>query len=301
MEKELKKFWELSKQYKKDYEPDVDAGFSKFKQKLTADKNQKAEPIIISLKKRRRNWFAIAASIALIFAVGWIGLTLNNTSEKLLVESTTAKRLKEVRLADGTTVFLNEKSELRFPKGFRELATREVYLKGEAYFKVVENPNQPFIIHTAETQVEVLGTSFNLRAYEEESFTEIEVETGKVNFHTKNKSESLLLKASKKGVCVHGGKMSQKEAPNLLAQSWRTKVLKFRKTPIKEAITALERHYKVKIDIEKAGFKNCPITYSFIRQPLEDILEVIGAAFGSKMDGNMKDGFVFYGGSCSEG
>ena len=302
MEKELKKIWDLSKHYKKDYEPDVDAGFSKFKQKLKADKDQNVAPLVVSIKRRRINWLAIAASVALVLTVGWIWTTLNKGSDSLLVEATQEGRLKEVRLADGTSVFLNEKSELQFPKSFRGKEKRVVRLEGEAYFNVVENPDQPFIIQTAETEVKVLGTSFNLRAYEGEKFTEVEVESGMVAFKGKEDEKPLMLAASKKGVCMHGGEMLEKQAPNLNAHAWRTKVIKFRNTPVEEVVSILERHFKVDINIAAAGFKDCTFTHPpFVQQPLEGILESMATALNAKLEPSSEGTYTFYGGfSCGK-
>jgi transmembrane sensor len=70
----------------------------------------------------------------------------------------------EVVLSDGSTVHLNAYSSIRFPFAFTG-KTREVYIEGEAYFKIAPNATQPFIVHTAHTAVKVLGTSFNINAY----------------------------------------------------------------------------------------------------------------------------------------
>ncbi|MGY0036742.1 FecR family protein [Pedobacter sp. NJ-S-72] len=70
----------------------------------------------------------------------------------------------QITLSDGTRVWLNSASSLHFPFSFSG-ATREVYLTGEAFFKVAKNPDQPFIVHTNQTDVKVLGTEFNVNSY----------------------------------------------------------------------------------------------------------------------------------------
>ena len=67
-------------------------------------------------------------------------------------------------LADGTTVYLNAESELRFPKQFKG-KSRKVYLEGEGYFDVQRDEKQPFVVAVKQVEVRVLGTSFGIRAY----------------------------------------------------------------------------------------------------------------------------------------
>lgn len=85
-----------------------------------------------------------------------------------------------IRLADGTKVWLNAGSVLKYPSHF-EGSKRQVYLKGEAYFKVTHNADRPFIIHTAHLDAKVLGTEVNIRAYADESYSEAILINGAVN------------------------------------------------------------------------------------------------------------------------
>src|SRR5690606_10744959 len=75
-------------------------------------------------------------------------------------------------LSDGTEVWMNSGTQLRFPFNFNG-KTREVYLEGEAYFKVAKNADRPFIVHANGTQVQVLGTSFNVSTYDDEVVTSL--------------------------------------------------------------------------------------------------------------------------------
>ncbi|MFR7879372.1 MAG: FecR family protein [Butyricimonas paravirosa] len=83
-------------------------------------------------------------------------------------------------LADGTTVYLNAESELRFPKQFRG-KNRKVYLTGEGYFDVQRNEKQPFIVEAQQVEVRVLGTSFGVRAYTKEENVLTTLIQGRVN------------------------------------------------------------------------------------------------------------------------
>ena len=89
----------------------------------------------------------------------------------------------ELELADGTHVWLNAESELTYPTRFPN-DIREVKLKGEAYFDVAKNPEKPFRVLTNEIEVKVLGTSFNVSAYESERFTSVTLVGGSVAVQT---------------------------------------------------------------------------------------------------------------------
>ena len=91
----------------------------------------------------------------------------------------------ELILADGTQVWLNAESELSYPTRFTG-NTREVKLKGEAYFKVTKNAEQPFIVKTKEIDIRVLGTSFNVAAYQTDLTTSVTLVEGSVAVSTEN-------------------------------------------------------------------------------------------------------------------
>lgn len=85
-----------------------------------------------------------------------------------------------VELSDGTEVFLNAESILRFPNSFEEGTCREIWIDGEAYFKVKRDEAHPFVVHTGNIEVEVLGTEFNLMAYHQNPEEHVTLVRGKV-------------------------------------------------------------------------------------------------------------------------
>lgn len=112
---------------------------------------------------------------------------------------TTTKGMKtNLRLSDGTEIWLNAGSSLKYPESFG--ASREVYLVGEAYFKVDHQPDRPFIIHTAKMDAKVLGTRLDVRAYPDEDFSSTSLISGKVKVILKKdqQRESFYLKPHQK-------------------------------------------------------------------------------------------------------
>src|SRR5690606_4549797 len=114
-------------------------------------------------------WTRIAATVALFTAagVGIYQMSAWQTDEaaKALAENAAVHQF--IKLPDGSTVLLNTGSTLDFPEAF-DAQTREVRLSGEAFFNIREDQARPFVVHTGALKTTVLGTSFNVKAYEGE-------------------------------------------------------------------------------------------------------------------------------------
>ena len=131
-----------------------------------------------SVKKRHFSIQKIAVEIlkiAAIFLVGFWGSKqlLTQQSDKVQMQTihVPAGQRAEVTLADGTHVWLNSRSTLRFPEQFSANA-RNVELDGEGYFSVQHNEESPFIVQTPKYAIQVLGTEFNVKAYRNTSLFE---------------------------------------------------------------------------------------------------------------------------------
>ncbi len=148
----------------------------------------------------------------------------------------------KVRLDDGSTVWLNAASTLRFPFRFGA-SKREVYLTGEAYFEVAKNAKVPFVVHTDYADIQVHGTSFNVNAYENEVFSTSLVE-GSVSAVRGNKEIPLL--PGQEVFSKSGGLSVRSFDPELL--SWRSGTYYFHRKPLAEIAQVLVRWYDVKLD-----------------------------------------------------
>ena len=109
---------------------------------------------------------AIAAVLAGLVVGVWLLFSdrANDGSELTTIYSKSGK-VSKVTLADGSLVWLNADSRLRFSRAYGRLASREIYLEGEAYFEVAKDGNHPFLVHTKDLTTHVLGTRFNVKAY----------------------------------------------------------------------------------------------------------------------------------------
>lgn len=128
-------------------------------------------------KIRRLPWaWSVAAAVAILVLGAW-WLFLRDATPKSLAFSTGENERREITLPDQSKVFLNENSTLSYTYAG---ATRQVELRGEAFFDVQKDAKHPFVIQSGAVQTKVLGTSFNIRAYPDEPKVKVTVKTGRV-------------------------------------------------------------------------------------------------------------------------
>ncbi|NHF58605.1 DUF4974 domain-containing protein [Flavobacteriaceae bacterium TP-CH-4] len=154
-----------------------------------------------------------------------------------------------IKLSDGTKVFLNSGSSMRFPVAFVEGHDRTVFLEGEAFFDVTHDKKHPFIVVSEELQVEVLGTTFNLSNYPEEIDTEVVLLEGVVELSTaKDSTDTVLLDPGFKGSYhkLNRG-ITLKKVNTASYVSWMDGSVVFRNESFGNIILKLERIYNVEI------------------------------------------------------
>jgi ferric-dicitrate binding protein FerR (iron transport regulator) len=153
-------------------------------------------------------------------------------------------------LEDGTKVWLNAGSRMAFPTKFQG-KTREVFLDGEAYFEVFHNENLPFIVNTGDIAIRVLGTKFNLSAYQADKLTETILIEGKVSLSERSamgylKKETILSANQKASYNRDDRAILVKEEPNAdLSIAWIEGMFKFSQQSVQEVLNKLQQYYNV--------------------------------------------------------
>lgn len=179
-----------------------------------------------------------------------------------------------LKLADGTTIMVNSESVVRYPVNFTE-NVREVWLSGEAFFDVARNDNQPFIVHLDHATVKVLGTSFNIMAYQDEINTEITLVHGTVEVGTSERRE-LLLPGNQ--IQVENTTLSMKSRKVDVYQyiAWKDGVLRFDDMPLGQLMTRLSRWYDIAFEFKREELKGHLFSGGFKKyEQLEHILKMI--------------------------
>lgn len=153
----------------------------------------------------------------------------------------------QLELSDGTRVWLNAESELRFPVQFGT-GEREVYLKGEAYFDVWKDVARRFIVHLKESNVTVLGTSFNIKAYGDEDYIYTTLVEGKVRFTSEKEHEEVTLRPGMQSVLnLKSGKTELKEVEVEQFTAWRQGRFVFPSTTLGDLMCQLKRWYDIDV------------------------------------------------------
>ena len=183
----------------------------------------------------------------------------------------------ELVLADGSKVFLNSESQLTFPSYF-DGNTRRVELTGEAYFEV-EKDGRPFIIQTPDLSIEVLGTSFNVNAYQANPYINTTLVEGSIRIHLPKKEESFLLKPEHNfRLDKLSDEISVQRVNTDIYTAWIKGEFMFRNQPLTEIFAQLERWYDFKIVYENSNIAKMRFSGSAEKvRPLNYLLNQIQA------------------------
>lgn len=152
------------------------------------------EPVYKSRTHYIRNILAVAAVFAGVIVFSWLYFRSEQGAPELSRIETIAKPGAKSRLLlpDGSVVWLNSGSRISYPANFTD-SLREVELEGEAYFEIAKNPERPFIVHTRDINIKVLGTAFNVKCYPDEDKTEATLIRGLVQVSKTGDSHSEVL------------------------------------------------------------------------------------------------------------
>lgn len=261
---------ELFKQIK-DSETVEKASYDRVWKKVTERASDpKQETIEIRpLWRRSRFVLRIAAAVAVILVS--IVAVQYFLSENWVVHQSVAGQVKEVTLPDGSLVTLNGNSSLRYLKNWSEDPIRTVELEGEAYFKVRNfgDGTTKFQVLTSDLTVEVLGTSFNVTSWEEE--TGVFLEEGEINVKLEN-SDAREVRMEPGELLRYSAKEQKLEPPrrvaNELEVSWKQGMLEFVETPLEDILQRLASPNNLSYTISNAALAKREFT---LRIPTEDM------------------------------
>lgn len=234
-----------------------------------------------SIEKRhtwKSRWVVAAVFVPFVLMAGFVSFVVQRISifpskEYITVSSTCGEQIRVV-LQDGTVVMMNSNSQLRYPKAFG-LFSREVELRGEAYFDVEKDTKRPFLLKTQGVTVRVTGTQFNAKAYPEDSLIQVYLVEGGVQLLKENLTAYTLYPGQYASYNKLDDKCSISIPSPLSAEavtSWKEGKLSFRSVALGEILKALERKFGVVFVADSPELLQVHFSLSFSGQKIGEIL-----------------------------
>jgi transmembrane sensor len=272
------------------------------------DKAKKRELITHKKQINWSSWSRIAAIFIGVITISGVlyfmaGTNTNHETNLIALHTDIGER-KTVLLPDGSKVTLYAVSELSYPEIFND-TIREIYLKGEAFFEVARNEQQLFVIRTGDLETRVLGTSFNVKAYQDDEQVQVSVATGKVKVNSKatnllSPSSELILQPDEQAIYgTETGSLSKRKIDSKTLMALRDGILIFEKTELKKVIKTLERWYNTDLELTNPNIANCLISSKLDNAELEDVLETLKYILNVEYEHLEGNKIILKGGSCS--
>jgi ferric-dicitrate binding protein FerR (iron transport regulator) len=193
--------------------------------------------------------------------------------------SSSVDAITKVSLPDGSNVWLNHSSTLKYPAMFLG-DSRTVELTGEGYFEVAHNPQEPFVVKVEDIQIKALGTEFNILAYPDDDKIEISLISGEVVLlrAEQGKKGIPLLKMKPKDLAIFQKSNNEINTDKINDDrhfSWKEGKLIFNKEPIDEVVKKLSRWFNVDIQIKDPELFDLTYTATFINETLPEVMELL--------------------------
>ncbi|MEQ9467964.1 MAG: FecR domain-containing protein [Ekhidna sp.] len=225
-----------------------------------------------------RSWVRYASAAILVLAISLLFVLNRNTSEI---------NYSDQSLSDGSVVSLHGDARVEVLNFNKDI--REVRVYGKAYFDIERDENRPFVIHTSNATVKVLGTSFVVDAVG--SKTEVLVESGLVELLKSGKNEvSVKLAKGEMGLVDNNNEgIIKRNNSDLNYLAWKTKIITFNQSSMAEVQEVIEEVYGINMKFENPNFKNCKLTAKFNKKKARDAIEIIARTFNVQYEYSSKE------------
>ncbi len=191
----------------------------------------------------------------------------------------------ELTLADGSHIYLNSGSSLRYPLNFSLSKERIVELNGEAFFEVARNEKKPFMVKSGDLNVKVLGTKFNVNSYAEKAHINVVLTEGSVGLYTSNDQKPQLLAPSQIASYEISSQSIQIDKINTDDYTaWINNRLIYKSETLKGIFSDLERQFNVKISSSREDFSQQAVNANFGNDSLENIIKYLSKVYGFEFE-----------------
>jgi len=281
----FKNVWESSANLKEYEDIDVESSLKNVKKRINFGKSSQKTEVL---------WMFARIAAVLVFFLGiyLVFKSKNGSDEGLkMVKIEALNEQKTVILPDKTVVTLNLSSSIEYPSKF-DGNERRVKFEGEAYFEVSPNKTKPFIIETKQSEVKVVGTAFNLKAFANATMESIVVSEGVVLFSGKasETNNPIKLEKGEKGILDLDQKLLKKEENrDLNFMSWKTGVFEFNNSPLSDALLVFSGFYKCDFEIADSHLKSLQISGKYEKLKLNELIEVLELTMDVKFEKSGKN------------
>lgn len=180
----------------------------------------------------------------------------------------------EVRLPDGTNVWLNGGSTLKYPLTFRK-GERDVFLSGEGYFEVHSDKENPFIVKTDQITLRATGTAFNVEAYGSDSITAVTMVNGKIDVAFGNSSPVAMVPGERASFNNLTKQCLIAKTDPYKWYAWKDGLMIFRDDPLSYVFKRLGLTFNVNIELKDPSLANAPYRATFEYESLDEILRLL--------------------------
>ncbi|MGZ5190808.1 MAG: FecR family protein [Flavisolibacter sp.] len=239
---------------------------------------------VIEMQPGKKRWWIPAAVAVVVVSIAAF-VYFNGLPAKTKLDSNFGK-ISEYQLPDGTQVLLNANSEITLNKKWEKDNDREVWLKGEAFFKVSKTGmKNKFIVHTNTMDIIVTGTQFNVVNRDDES--SVLLTEGSVTLRTKDGKELHLRPGD--FIKIENNIPEKKSADQEKVLAWKQAKLSFENTPMNEVAKIIARHYGVKVSISDKAIGEKTISGVMPNDNLDVLIEALEATGDYKISKSGND------------
>lgn len=273
---QVRNIWDASQKNTRLEEIDATAALNSIIKRISAKQNKNI---------LWKQWQKVAAILMIPMLAGnilWFLVTKNNAGNSTPVYNEVYAAFgtrSALKLADGTQVWLNSGSRLKYPDRFKG-KKREVFLSGEAYFEVMSDPSKPFVVTTSSLVITATGTIFNIKDYDSKPGAETILVSGKVSVGRKSEYiKNEILSRLNPGERLLFEKQTQRftidQVDTYKYTAWKDGKLIFRNDPLRNVVERISQIYNVDIELQGDALQDYRYRATFQDESLEEILRLL--------------------------
>ncbi len=280
---EMKKQWTSLEGYKEQKTPDTPKAWEKLHSRLEGEKLIPLQSARSAKSSLMPNFIKVAAAVIILVGISAVVYFTSNRKPAIeMVQITTGNESNTLikTLTDGSVIYIAQNSLFSFPQEF-ETGSRNVELRGEAFFDITPNPDKPFIIETDEALIQVLGTAFNVKTKNGTDF-ELYVDRGKVKVTLKsNPSHSQFVAAGEQINSVENNLVKSQHIANQSA-AWYRQRMHFKDEPLRNIINVLNRNFNTTFALEEKEVGNRRLTVTFHNETADTMTKLLCVSLNLK-------------------